>query len=389
PFTVPAVPRFTPANTAAFSSVFSQCSGQALATMMGACGTSAEFDSELDLACESLSATTVATASIKINAAIEAQSCKKTQLSMARGKLDCVAKGASLLQAMIGQQRQQFEGEIQYAQSALRQLSQVKKGFEEQDEFIGKRLNGDRGESGSGAIGLIDAQALMEKSLEDMNGGGDKGTGTIAIFKKANRDIDDRKKALLEQVQARTVELTGDCITRGGSDGKRYQCVPNGPDVSYLEFLACQYERSFSIGEGGRIERDAVNKKRGEVNSASLMGALREIVASIPRSIKAPGNDQMDSYYKNVNSLWFKFDDFKEGIRSKLVGFDNAKFQVSDRVLKTAQACFGQARQQVAKERLGASSGGQGNGGGGKFLVDLQNEIKTSEEAQQSFARKF
>ncbi len=390
PFSVPPVPNFTANNISNLQGVLSECSGQGFAeslTALGACGAqSADYDPDLDLSCSFMSPAVVAAESVKIEQAINGLKCKKGQLSQARGKIDCLSKGASLMQAMIGQQRSQFEKEIQAAQSALRQLEQIKKGFEQQDETIGKRLKGD---DESGAGGLLQAEKDMEGILAEMQGS----TGTVEAFKKDNRALQDQKKFLLEQVQARTLEVTTDCIRNGGMEGKRYQCKQNDPDVNYLQYLGCLYEASFKIGEGGRIENDAVNKKRGEVNRVSFMNSLDRMIQSVPQSLGAPPSSaqQLDRFSASTE-LWFSFNDFKEGIRTRLSKFENKNFRIADRVIKKAESCFNSAKVQVSRERKGsggsAQSGGQQPTGGSR-LVDLQNKVKDFEESQNARAKKF
>ncbi len=387
---MPSVPNFTANNISNIQSVLSECSGQSFAdslTALGSCGAqSADYDSDLDLSCSFLSPLVVTAETVKIEQAINGLKCKKGQLAQARGKIDCLSKGASLMQAMIGQQRAQFEKEIQAAQSALRQMEQIKKGFEQQDETIGKRLKGD---DESGAGGLIQAEEEMESIIDKMQGP----QGSVEAFKKDNRALQDQKKFLLEQVQARTLEVTTQCIAKGGMEGKRFQCRPNEPDVDYFTYLGCLYEASFKIGEGGRIENDAVNKKRGEVNRVSFMGSLNGMIQSVPQSISAPpsSSQQLDRFSSSTE-LWFSFKDFSEGIRTRLSKFENKNFRIADRVLQKAESCFNNAKIQVAKERKGSGAGAQSGGqqaSGGSRLVDLQNKVKDSEEAQNARAKKF
>ncbi len=380
-FTVPPVPSFTPNQISNLSSVLSQCSGQSFATSvrgLAACALAGDdVDVELELSCDFMGPGFVIAQSAKITQAVTGQQCKKARIAEARGKLDCLQRGASLMESMIGQQRQRFEQEIQAAQSALRQLDQIKKGFEEQNKTIGERLNGN---SDSGAKGLIQATEEMQAALDQMQGP----QGVIELFKQKNREIDDRRKFLLEQVQARTLELTTSCIAEGGTQGKRYQCEPNGPDVDYFTYLGCLYRASFYLGEGGRIERNAVADKKAAAGVQSLGGALQRLLASVPRSIGAPPSSpqRLDQLTSNTSQLWFGFDDFKDEIRRRLSGFENKNFRVADRVLRKAEGCFNTAKVQVSRERRGASSGGS-------RLVDLQLEIKRSEEEQSANAKKF
>jgi hypothetical protein len=386
PFSVPPVQSFTANNISNISSVLSECSGQSFAdslVALSACSMgSGQYDSDLELSCSILSPQMAQAESMKIDLAISGLQCKKGQMAQARGKIDCLSKGASLLQSMIGQQRSQFEKEIQAAQSALRQLEQIKKGFEQQDETIGKRLKGD---DESGAGGLIQAEKEMEGVLAEMQGP----QGSVETFKKDNRALQDQKKFLLEQVQARTLEVTTQCIRNGGTDGKRYQCAPNTPDVDYLNYLGCLYGASFQVGENGQIEKDEVNKKRAASNVQSLGRALDSMLQSIPQSIGAPpsSGQQLDRFSSGTE-LWFTFNDFKEGIRTRLSRFENKNFRIADRIVKKAESCFNSAKVQVAKERKGSSGGGQ-QGSGGSRLVDLQNKVKDAEESQNAKAKKF
>jgi hypothetical protein len=391
PFSTPPVQNFTVNNISNISSVLSECSGQSFADSLGALSAcsmgSGQYNSDLDLSCSFLTPQTALAEGLKIDLAISGLQCKKGQMAQARGKIDCLSRGASLLQSMIGQQRSQFEKEIQAAQSALRQLEQIKKGFEQQDETIGKRLKGD---DESSAGGLIQAEKEMESILAEMQGP----QGSVESFKKNSRALQDQKKFLLEQVQARTLEVTTQCVREGGTDGKRYQCAPNTPDVDYLNYLGCLYGASFQVGENGQIEKDEVNKKRAASNVQSLGRALDSMLQAIPRSIGSPPSSgpQLDRFSSGTD-LWFTFNDFKEGIRTRLSRFENKNFRIADRIVKKAESCFNSAKLQVAKERKGSAGAGLSGGGqqasGGSRLVDLQNKVKDTEEAQNAQAKKF
>ena len=391
PFTTPPVPNFTPNNLSQISSVVSQCGGQMMAdslVALAACGgPSTEYEAEGDLSCATLTPASVQAEKLKIQLAVTGQQCKKGLTAQARGKIECLQQGANLLQAMIGQQRAQFEKEIQAAQSALGQMEQIKKGFEEQDKTIGTRLNGDRD---SGAPGLIEADQKMSAFIEEMQGP----SGRVEQFKSENRALVDKKKFLLEQVQARTLELTTSCLAKGGNSGKRFQCRPNTPDVDYFTYLGCLYEASFSVGEGGRIERTELSRRQGQANVTSLGRALQDMLQSIPRSIAAaPSSPQQLDRLASGTDLWFTFDDFKQGISTRLSKFENKNFRISDRLLSKAEGCFNDAKVLVSKERRGAaatgSPSGQGGPSGGSPLVTLQNEVKDREGALNSKGQKI
>ena len=283
--------------------------------------------------------------------------CKKNELDSASKEVSCIAQQGQLLAQQIGSLSGVFQANITRFQQDDQAYKQRIGDRTSQISQINALLNGDNGGTdangnpipGTGRKGLLQIAASMKQLTETTL------PQAIASAQNTAQSFSNTGNTITQNIQYRTMSLIGNCFKNQPVNGQGYNCVPNGPNVSAMQFLECRYQQ-YSHVQNGTYNTTNSSNQSAQSAQTNLDAIFQQMFSNTPMSWQLPTDQSSSQAASTASYTATSLSSAEQQYISQLSGITINGVNLAQEADQLLAVCQAQAVAAVQNEQTSPSS---------------------------------